>query len=386
MRSLPVKLRIPEPCHEDWNKMTPKDQGSFCSSCAKVVVDFTRMSDRELLSYLEKTKGQKTCGRFSSFQLNRSIAVSDPKPSYFNSIKKVILGFLFSLSLPSFLKAEHKSSSFFMKQDLSEEEETANAVSGRIVDVNQNPLEGIAIRIYYNGRITEHYSLSDAQGSFSIDLANTKWSNKLELRIEAPGYMPLSLSLGSEKELDLVLYERAMILGKMKVEEIDIVSIGDVAIEIEELSIEPELVSDRFPEIVKVALLNENEEPIVAAQARIKDSDIWATSNEEGQLEFILDEALRSRTHLVVVCNVYPYYRTEYVIDRENYRKEEAQIMVLELASPEDFLMGQWILDPLIQQEAPTSQELGKEPGWKEKGFKSRKEHLHYLKMNPEKP
>jgi hypothetical protein len=35
------QLQIPEPCHEDWNKMTPVHKGRFCDSCEKAVVDFT---------------------------------------------------------------------------------------------------------------------------------------------------------------------------------------------------------------------------------------------------------------------------------------------------------------------------------------------------------
>ena len=34
---------IPNPCHEDWNKMTPEDKGRHCSVCDKVVIDFTKM-------------------------------------------------------------------------------------------------------------------------------------------------------------------------------------------------------------------------------------------------------------------------------------------------------------------------------------------------------
>ena len=41
-----TSLYIPKPCHEDWNKMTPTQQGKFCSSCSKQVIDFSLMSDQ----------------------------------------------------------------------------------------------------------------------------------------------------------------------------------------------------------------------------------------------------------------------------------------------------------------------------------------------------
>ncbi|MGL4595961.1 MAG: hypothetical protein ACRCYO_00440, partial [Bacteroidia bacterium] len=41
-------VQIPEPCSEDWNKMTPETQGRFCDKCCKVVVDFTEKTTTEI--------------------------------------------------------------------------------------------------------------------------------------------------------------------------------------------------------------------------------------------------------------------------------------------------------------------------------------------------
>ena len=35
-------------CSEDWNNMKPCEQGRFCGSCQKTVVDFTEKSDAEI--------------------------------------------------------------------------------------------------------------------------------------------------------------------------------------------------------------------------------------------------------------------------------------------------------------------------------------------------
>ena len=45
-----IQLEIPEPCNKNWDKMTPFDKGRFCDSCQKAVVDFTGMSDAQLVS------------------------------------------------------------------------------------------------------------------------------------------------------------------------------------------------------------------------------------------------------------------------------------------------------------------------------------------------
>ncbi|MCR5888001.1 hypothetical protein LRS06_09455 [Hymenobacter sp. J193] len=67
-------LSVPQPCHESWAAMTPTAQGRYCAACSKVVVDFTRMSDAELLAFLQRQPAT-SCGRFTSQQLNRPLAV-----------------------------------------------------------------------------------------------------------------------------------------------------------------------------------------------------------------------------------------------------------------------------------------------------------------------
>ena len=80
----PIQLSIPEPCHQDWNKMTPNDQGRFCSSCSKTVVDFSTMSDAALMQYFENLKDSNVCGRVYTDQLERSIQpVAKPRKKIF---------------------------------------------------------------------------------------------------------------------------------------------------------------------------------------------------------------------------------------------------------------------------------------------------------------
>ena len=63
------KIYIPEPCHEDWDKMTPNEQGAYCKVCAKTVVDFSGKTDREIEHFLLENIDNKVCGRFRVNQL-----------------------------------------------------------------------------------------------------------------------------------------------------------------------------------------------------------------------------------------------------------------------------------------------------------------------------
>lgn len=63
-------LSIPEPCHEDWNQMSPEAQGRHCSTCCKVVIDFTSMSTTDVIQFISNRTSEKICGRFRSDQVN----------------------------------------------------------------------------------------------------------------------------------------------------------------------------------------------------------------------------------------------------------------------------------------------------------------------------
>ncbi|MEO7990296.1 MAG: carboxypeptidase-like regulatory domain-containing protein [Chryseolinea sp.] len=65
-----LAIKIPKSCSEKWSSFTPKpsEGGRFCQSCSKVVIDFTRMSDEQVLDFFSNVHDH-TCGRFRPDQL-----------------------------------------------------------------------------------------------------------------------------------------------------------------------------------------------------------------------------------------------------------------------------------------------------------------------------
>ena len=66
-----LSLTIPKPCHEKWDTMEVAEQGKFCASCQKTVIDFSSASDAIILSAMETNKS--ICGRLTTNQLNRAL-------------------------------------------------------------------------------------------------------------------------------------------------------------------------------------------------------------------------------------------------------------------------------------------------------------------------
>jgi len=95
-----IQLTIAEPCHENWDSMTPVEKGKFCGSCQKQVVDFSNMSDRQVAEFFKKpnqgrSKEDAVCGRFMTDQLDRDIEMPRKRIPW--------VKYFFQIALPAFL-------------------------------------------------------------------------------------------------------------------------------------------------------------------------------------------------------------------------------------------------------------------------------------------
>jgi hypothetical protein len=74
-----IHFTINEPCRVPWKGMLPvADDQRHCSSCDRVITDFSKMSDAELMLFFRHSGGN-SCGRFAKSQLNRSFTLLPEK-------------------------------------------------------------------------------------------------------------------------------------------------------------------------------------------------------------------------------------------------------------------------------------------------------------------
>ncbi|WP_158596997.1 hypothetical protein [Aquimarina sp. BL5] len=76
--STSFKISIPKPCRENWDTMTPNEQGRFCTSCSKTVIDFTEKSIPVIKDFLIQNHEKQVCGRFTNASIDNLI-VSIPE-------------------------------------------------------------------------------------------------------------------------------------------------------------------------------------------------------------------------------------------------------------------------------------------------------------------
>lgn len=199
-----VNINVPKPCHENWQNMTPKEQGRFCGSCKTVVVDFTSMSDKEMLDYISKAAGQHACGRFSSEQLNRDIKATEQK-------RRFSWAYIWNFLLATFLVTEsyaQKQPVDSKKPDLQLPNQSptvgtfavdervhvpSKEISGVIIDQNsKQPIAGATIMV----QGTTKGVVTDSLGRFKIMVDD---KNTITLEISSVGYETQTLVLNKKK-------------------------------------------------------------------------------------------------------------------------------------------------------------------------------------------
>lgn len=93
-----IQLSIAEPCDKNWANMQPEEQGRFCTSCKKNVIDFTVMDNKEMYTTILKSDAN-ICGRFNQAQLDIPLLQEVKKKQYWHK-------YFFSFLVPGFLFAK----------------------------------------------------------------------------------------------------------------------------------------------------------------------------------------------------------------------------------------------------------------------------------------
>jgi hypothetical protein len=148
-----ISLSIPTPCTEKWSDFTSTAQGGFCSACQKEVIDFTQMSDSEILNYISG-KHARVCGKFRPEQLkNYALGSTSIKPGF--ALLKVGLVSVMMLLVSKPVAAQLKTSA--PKTEIIKDEHTKGKilitenqqsfpVRGKVISVDDNsPLPGVNV-------------------------------------------------------------------------------------------------------------------------------------------------------------------------------------------------------------------------------------------------
>lgn len=165
MKNTAIQISIPQPCHEDWQAMTPADKGRFCDKCMKNVMDFTAKTDREILDAY--AKDSKLCGRFKADQLNRDIAVVEKKSTVWlatTSAIMTIVGVESSEVLAQEKQNTEQHENFMLGKMIAPVKPQTKVIKGVVSD-DVGPLPGANVVI----KGTDISTQTDIDGNFSME-------------------------------------------------------------------------------------------------------------------------------------------------------------------------------------------------------------------------
>lgn len=172
-----IQVQVPDPCHENWSQMTDTDKGRFCLSCSKEVIDFSMMTDQEILNHISKAAGG-VCGRFNKEQLNRDMIMERKKRyswyKYFvhvmipallvsnkSAAQERITGDIVVCSAPKDNSPE-LTGKVSRKQEINKPEKIT--IAGKVTDKMLPPIPGATIMI----KGTRNGVVSDKDGDFKL--------------------------------------------------------------------------------------------------------------------------------------------------------------------------------------------------------------------------
>jgi hypothetical protein len=203
-----MQLNVPKPCPENWNNMNETQRGRFCLSCQKEVIDFTLMTDQQILNHISKANSG-VCGRFTDNQLNRDIVMkNERKLTWFKYFMHVIIPAILLTSKSSAQQVKINGDTIVCKApDLIRNNSTmltgtvgglvvgkqiknkSVIITGNVTDEKNEPVPFASIRIKGSNTGIS----ADVDGAFK--LTTPKNSDHITLIASGVGYEPNELPL-----------------------------------------------------------------------------------------------------------------------------------------------------------------------------------------------
>lgn len=165
-----IRIEIANPCSEDWNKMTPCEQGRYCSHCKKEVIDFTAWSDAALYNFFA-TRPQNVCGRMLVSQTQRAIHIPpQPHSRLYRMVVAMGLALLAAQPVSAQMKPPLKSDSVLVAGATGKEDQkqlSTGEIRGQVVDDKKEPLLSATIQVFQNGKLMGG-NVSDFDGMYIV--------------------------------------------------------------------------------------------------------------------------------------------------------------------------------------------------------------------------
>jgi hypothetical protein len=212
------KLEIPKSCHADWNSMSVTNQGKFCASCKKEVINFELLTNAQILSKI--SSNTSVCVRLSKNQINTVFTDLNPTPTPF-------WGVLFSFTslltaLPVLAQKEKAKIEIIESKSRSSSKEQTDSTFVTISGIVLEKLTGDAkTNTPLPGAVIEHQKsktnvTTDINGTFTIKIPLQDFSKSKLLLVHFIGMENKEVEvLKAANNLKIEMTPSEMLLGEV---------------------------------------------------------------------------------------------------------------------------------------------------------------------------
>ena len=210
-----IQVNIPEPCHEDWNQMTPNEKGRHCKLCDKTVTDFTTASDEQIIKTLQTETS--ICGRFQPTQLKRDLILNrKERHNYLSLVASTLFAFL-SLGTN---EVEAQGKPQIVKVDAAD----LNKLKGKTaVSILKHKMISVTVYGASKNRLPNAFiSLKGSTNKVKTNMAGDaalKCQIGDTLRVECYGYETVAVTIKESSIYNITLnpiyYKESSIVGKV---------------------------------------------------------------------------------------------------------------------------------------------------------------------------
>lgn len=201
MKEHTYTLDITSPCEEKWADMKLDGNGRHCMQCVKTVIDFTKMTDAEIIALLQQKNGN-ICGRLHKHQMNKALIAKTPlKPSNcWGKLLPVMLLIGMSEGLVAKEKTVNKVVSIATiterKADKKgKSKETKSFIRGRVLDDIGEPVYGATLEIADAGIVTK----ADVDGYYKLYIPDSFKNSKILITVSYPSFKSVNITVKRRK-------------------------------------------------------------------------------------------------------------------------------------------------------------------------------------------
>ncbi|MBC7864583.1 MAG: hypothetical protein IAF38_16535 [Bacteroidia bacterium] len=235
MKAKTFNLKISNPCTENWEEMTPMQNGRLCSNCSKVVVDFSNMSATGIADYFKNANG-KVCGQFKQSQLEVNYIPAYKNIFSFNSnfLRLSLAGILTFSGVKGFSQSGNAKAPITVKDNAGRKKNLSqknNAKTNPKLSVQLILTDKKTGKTILGGGArldgTAKNFTADKTGAIKIEIPDSLKDKTLNIYFHASGYASAYTTVDLKKEnsspliISLEMKEEIMVKGDVGIDFIE---------------------------------------------------------------------------------------------------------------------------------------------------------------------